>query len=61
MVTTFGSVKPRKQPTTLTTVGIMLKGGSIMNISASIVPSICGLILRRPVKCVSTELGTFME
>ena len=55
MVTTFGSEKPRKQPTTLTTVGIMLKGGSIMNISVSIVPSICGSILRRPVKCKSLQ------
>ena len=55
MVTTFGSEKPQKQPTTLTTAGIMLKGGSIINISASIVPSICGSILRRPVKCKSLQ------
>ena len=50
MVTTFGSEKPRKQPTTMTTIHIMLKGGGMMNINASIVPSICGTLTRRPIQ-----------
>lgn len=33
----------------------MLKGGCTMNIHASIVPSITGTILRRPVKCKSLQ------
>lgn len=59
---TFGSEKPKTQRTSETTIGIMLKGGSIMNICASVVPSITGSILRRPVQCkYFTKLGTFME
>ena len=48
---TFGSEKPKIQRTAETTIGIMLKGGSVMNIRASVVPSITGSILRRPVQC----------
>ena len=52
---TFGSEKPKTQKTTDTTVGIMLKGRSIMNINASVVPSITGSILRRPVQCKALQ------
>ena len=55
MVTTFRSEKPRKQPTTMTTIDIMLKGGGIMNISASIVQSICGSLTRRPIQYKSLQ------
>ena len=48
---TFGSDKPKTQRTSETTIGVMLKGGNVMNINASIVPSITGSILRRPVQC----------
>ena len=48
---TFGSEKPKAQRTSETTIGIMLKGGNVMNINASVVPSITGSILRRPVRC----------
>ena len=48
---TFGSENPQTQKTAETTIGILLKGGSIMNINASVVPSITGSILRRPVQC----------
>ena len=48
---TFGSEKPKTQRTSETTIGIMLKGGNVMNINASVVPSITGSILRRPVQC----------
>ena len=41
----------KTQRTAETTIGIMLKGGSVMNIRASVVPSITGSILRRPVQC----------
>ena len=54
-VTTFGSEKPRKQPTTMTTIDIMLKGGGIININASIVPSICGTLTRRPLQYKSLQ------
>ncbi|MEW8544133.1 MAG: DUF1759 domain-containing protein, partial [Candidatus Thiodiazotropha sp.] len=50
---TFGSENPKTQQTRETNIGIMLKGGSVMNISASVVPSITGSILRRPVQCKS--------
>lgn len=44
-----------KSNTASTTISIMLKGGCTMNIHASIVPSITGTILRRPVKCMSLQ------
>ena len=52
---TFGSEKPKTQKTTDTTVGIMLKGGSIMNINVSVVPSITGSILRCLVQCKALQ------
>ena len=55
MVTTFVSEKPRKQPTIVTTIDIMLKGGGIMNIKASIVPSICGTLTRCPIQYKSLQ------
>ena len=55
MSTTFGSEKPRKQPTTMTTIDIMLKGGGIMNIKASVVPSICGTLTRRLIQYKSLQ------
>ena len=41
---TFGSEKTQTQKTAETTIGILLKGGSIMNINASVMPSITGSI-----------------
>ena len=52
---TFGSEKPQTRKTAETTIGILLKGGSIMNINASVVPSTTGSILRRPVQCKSIQ------
>ena len=42
---TFGSEKTQTQNTAETKIGILLKGGSIMNINASLVPIITGSIL----------------
>ena len=51
----FGSENPQTQKMAETTISILLKGGSMMNINASVVPSITGSILRRPVQCKSIQ------
>ena len=53
---TFGPEKKNQtQKRAETTIGILLKGGNIMNINASVVLSITGSILRRPVQCKSIQ------
>ena len=52
---TFGSERPKTHRTAETTIGIMLKGGSTMNINANVVPSITGSIIRRPIQSKSIQ------
>ena len=52
---TFGSERPKTHGTAETTIAIMLKGGSTMNINANVVPSITGSIIRRPTQCKSIQ------
>ena len=52
---TFGSEKTQTQKMAEATIGILLKGRSIMNINASVMPSNTGSILRCRVQCKSIQ------
>ena len=51
---TFGSAKPKPQKTPSTVLDIKLRNGSILKITANVIPSITGSVQRRPfdTKCL---------
>ena len=54
---TFGSKKPQRIKSILTTIGIMLRNGSTLKINANVIPSITGTVFRGPIHLGSLQKG----
>ena len=57
MLVTFGSAKPKRTESRNTKLDIVLKDGSILTISANVVPQIAESIQRRPVNLRHLRIG----
>ena len=60
MLVTFGSAKPKKTESRNTKLDIVLKDGSILTISANVVPQIAESIQRRPVNLKTLENWNYL-
>ena len=60
MLVTFGSAKPKRTESRNTKLDIVLKDGSILSISANVVPQIAESIQRRPVNLKTLDNWNYL-